>query len=199
MGIERIHNKDPFWNYFLTLVEELKQISNFIEFDQANYSTYSSELSKVLMAASSEVDVVLKHVCGLLNPKKKHKNIDDYRKTITALIPDFSEEQVFIPLHGLRLTPWTNWSDNTSPDWWRAYNNVKHERSIYYSEASLKNALNAIGALYVCLFYLRAVRDFREEWDQQKDYALSSALGSFKPRSDFFKSSHLHNPLIFAD
>lgn len=32
---------------------------------------------------------------------------------------------------------------------WRSYNNVKHERNNYYHEATLKNALDALGALFI--------------------------------------------------
>ena len=199
MGIERIYEKDIEWNYYLTLVEEVKVISNYIEFDKENYQTYSAELSKILMSASSEVDVVMKQLCNHLRKNKKHRDIKDYRETIMSLAPDLVTEEVHLPLHGLKLTPWVNWSGESNPDWWKAYNNVKHERNKYYAEATLKNTLNALAALYVCLFYLRALSKYRDAWNQQKDYALSVALGGLIPRSSFFKSSHLPDPLFPVD
>ena len=199
MAIQTAYEKDIEWNYYLTLVEELKIISNYIEFDKGNYRTYSTELSKILMAASAEVDVVMKQLCNQLDKKRKHREISHYRETIRSLAPQLIQETVHLPLHGLKLKPWINWANESNPDWWKAYTNVKHERNKYYPEATLKNALNAVAALYVCLFYLKAVVKYRDAWDHQKNYALSTAVGNLVPRSSFFKSSHLPDPLIPID
>jgi hypothetical protein len=43
--------------------------------------------------------------------------------------------------------PWEDWSGHSNPDWWRSYNNVKHQRDVYFHEATLRNAINALGAL----------------------------------------------------
>jgi hypothetical protein len=40
------------------------------------------------------------------------------------------------------------------PDWWRAYNEVKHHRHERYNSANLKNALNAVADLFlIALFH----------------------------------------------
>jgi hypothetical protein len=51
------------------------------------------------------------------------------------------------------MTPWSNWGEGKSPDWWRAYTGVKHERNNHFSAANLKNTLNALAGLYVMLIY----------------------------------------------
>ena len=70
------------WNYFIALEQDLLKISRFIEFNKANYKTYSIELSHLLLASSSEVDVVMKALCNLLDTSKKHEKVDHYRATI---------------------------------------------------------------------------------------------------------------------
>ena len=196
MGIQHNKAKDLHWNYYLTLVKDLRTISDYVEFDQTNYDTYSVELSKLLMAASSEVDVVLKQLCNTLYKRKKHKNIEDYHKTITSyLAGDFANETVHIPLHGLVLNPWSNWNGTTNPLWWKAYNAVKHERNNHFAQATLKNVLNAMAALFVCIVYLRAIE--KEEWaNGDKETAVCKGWGELKPREHFLKLDRMPYPLI---
>jgi len=70
-----------------------------------------------------------------------------------AIFPTFPAAQVTVPRYGLTLTPWSNWTGTTNPTWWRSYNNVKHERDAHFNEATLKNALNALGALLILTNY----------------------------------------------
>jgi hypothetical protein len=192
MGIEQEEGKDLFWNYYISLVVELVKTSNYVEFNKDNYNTYSIELAKLLMTASSECDVVLKQISNLLNPKKKHKTIDDYRKTIKKYLPNtFCKEEVYISRHRLTLRPWTNWDkNNTSPKWWRAYNNVKHERDRKYVEATLHNALNSMAALLVCIIYFRALMKLNsDETFNEKNlvYHVRNVLQNLDPDDGFLK------------
>ena len=52
------------WNYFIALEQDLIKVSRFIEFSQENFNTYSIELAHLLLATSSEIDVVLKALCN---------------------------------------------------------------------------------------------------------------------------------------
>jgi hypothetical protein len=78
---------------------------------------------------------------------------------LLAEFPDLPTRKVFVPRYGLTLTPWDNWAGNTNPDWWRSYNNVKHERNTHFQEATLQNALNALGALLILtyIYYNRSI------------------------------------------
>ena len=58
-----------------------------------------------------------------------------------------------MPRYGLTLTPWDEWASVNNPFWWHSYNNVKHERDTHFHEATLKNALNALGALLILTFH----------------------------------------------
>jgi Tfp pilus assembly protein FimT len=53
----------------------------------------------------------------------------------------------------LLFKPWENWVETQNPDWWRSYNNVKHARNNHFTEANLKNAINAVGALLLTVVY----------------------------------------------
>jgi hypothetical protein len=141
------------WNYFLALEHDLEVASRYVEFCEENMHTYSVELAHVLLAASSEVDVISKLLCKELEPSAPRGNIDQYREVLISKIPDLPAAQVVVPRYGLHLAPWSNWASATNPDWWRSHNNVKHERNVFFQEATLKNALNAMAALLTLTFH----------------------------------------------
>ena len=151
------------WNYFLALEKDLEGVSRYIEFCGPNLQTFSIELAHLLFASASEVDTLAKCICQILDPKAKCETIDDYRRIIKAgeegeiyptgqkLKPEhqhrLSSLKVHIPRYNLEFTPWESWAKDTNPDWWRAYNRVKHQRDTFFNEATLCNAIYALSAL----------------------------------------------------
>lgn len=141
------------WNYFLSLEEDVAHLARFIELTTANFTCYSIEISRMLFAASSEIDVVAKQYCTSIHPQRRAENIVHYKDTIMERHPAFHSIKVRMPRFGLELEPWMNWGGEQQPHWWRAYNKVKHERHEHFSKGNLKNALNAVAALYVLLVF----------------------------------------------
>lgn len=135
------------WNYFLAIEQDLAKISRYIEFTDENFDSFSIELAHLLLASSSEVDVVLKLLCKGHDDGQRCLNINDYKTCVCQNFPSLINEKCFIPRFGLTLTPWSNWSGENNPDWWKSYNNVKHQRDTHFHEANLKNALNSVAAL----------------------------------------------------
>jgi hypothetical protein len=147
-GSSKVH-----WNYFLALDQDAQVASRYVEFAAANFQTYSIEFARLLLAAASEVDVVAKLLCEQLQPGSSPGKIDDYRVILMKHIPEIADLNVFVPRYGLTLRPWENWASNKSPDWWRSYNAVKHQRDVSFTEATVQNTLNALGALLIVVFY----------------------------------------------
>jgi hypothetical protein len=145
------------WNYFLALEDDLAKVSRYIEFSESNYDTYSIELAHLLLAAASEVDVVLKILCDEVSPEITHDNINKYRQTIQAKQSHLIGEHCTIPRYGLKLTPWTEWDRNreSNPIWWQSYNKVKHHRDSDFDKANLKNVLDAMAGLALANLYLQ--------------------------------------------
>lgn len=150
------------WNYFLALEEDMLRLSRFVEFSEANFNCYSIELARILMMACAEIDVVAKRLCIRIDssPIPEKPNVDYYRKVIVHEYARFAESSVKIDRHVLEMRPWESWKPggDKNPDWWHAYTQVKHHRHTSYDRATLKNALNAVGALFVTVLYL-----FQEE------------------------------------
>ena len=163
------------WNFFLALDEDLERIARYIEFSDDNLGCYSLELARTLMMASAEADVVAKQICHQIAPKLKQKDITTYRKTILQRHPEFTEGTVHVFNGRLELHPWEHWSVNESPIWWQANNKVKHERHVHFSQANLKNALNAVAALMLLTLYL---------------YKFQAAEGQLAPSPRIFSAGH---------
>jgi hypothetical protein len=154
------------WNYLIALEHDLETVSRYVEFAKPNYDVYSIELAHLLFAAASEVDVIAKLLCEILDPSAPRENITHYRNVLVAALPDLTTDKIFVPRYGLTLVPWDNWTNanNANPLWWRSYNRVKHERDTHFAEATLKNALNAMAALLLLNYHYYA-------------YSLCSTLG----------------------
>lgn len=185
------------WNYFLALESDLEQVSRYIEFSKKNFNTYSIELAHLLLAVSSEVDVIIKALCELKNPTG-HRNIYDYRNTVRARIPELISETCSIPRFGLELKPWSNWkgTQDKHPDWWHSYNAVKHHRDQSFDQANLKNVLNAMAALAIVNLYL-----YKEDTPPhpEKGFRMKDVTRRLKPDASLFRfkpSYHFSNVII---
>lgn len=143
------------WNYLLSIEKDLERLSRFIEFDEKNFECFSIEISRILLASAAEVDVVCKQICKNLNSTSIARGIHQYRNEILTVFSDIADFIVLLPRYGLSLKPWDNWSVSGGvPIWWTAYNKIKHNRDREYPRANLKNALNAVGGLFVMVLYL---------------------------------------------
>jgi hypothetical protein len=143
------------WNYLLAIEGDLERLSRFIEFDEKNFDCFSIEISRILLASGAEVDVVCKQICRKLNSGSSAHNICHYRDEICAAYPHIPDFEVLLPRYGLMLTPWSNWNvSNNPPEWWSAYNKIKHHRDADYNQANLKNGLNAVCGLFIMVLYL---------------------------------------------
>lgn len=147
----------PHWSYYMSLEDDLIKTAHYVEICDHNFHTYSTQFTRLLLAAGSEVDVVAKQLCFQINPHGKCGNIDDYRKTIAPKYPAIPCIEMGIQWTAIRVKPWESWANTppTNPDWWHAYNKVKHERNINFKEANLRNALTAIAALYCLVRHLQ--------------------------------------------
>jgi hypothetical protein len=184
------------WNYFLALESDLAQVSRYIEFDRNNFKTYSIELAHLLLAASSEVDVIAKGICAMLGSTKKASkmNIDHYRNIICARLPEFVQEPVSVPRFNLEFHPWAMWQDDQNPAWWDSYNDVKHRRGEHFEQANLEHTLYSMGGLFVAVFYFYKLKFMLEDENNRSNKAVFRILGvepGFMQLRDEYYTGHL--------
>jgi hypothetical protein len=142
-----------YWDYFCALESDFKKISRFIDFSDDNLKTHSIELTRLILSSCSEIDVILKEICLELNENAKPTNIREYQKIIKKDLQGLIGEKVNIGFNFFGIQPFETWKNDKTPNWWKMYNEVKHQRNKFYKEANLENALNSISALFICVNY----------------------------------------------
>jgi len=153
----------------------LIQTKRFVDFDISNYKTFSIEYLKLLQATCSEIDVVAKIIAEKFEPsfsKLDNKNIQKWGYVIQNHFNEIQKKKVNF-LNDFYMTPWQNWmyeqyadknghiryrlfKGSETPQWWTAYNKVKHERTSHYQNgktnycrANLENLISAMAALFI--------------------------------------------------
>ena len=183
------------WNYFLSLERDLENLTRYIEFTVDNYDTYSTELTQILLSASSEIDVLMKQLCNSIDPSVSVNNINDYKNLIMVQLADFADEEVFIERYALSFKPFEEWKTGVNPAWWTSYNKVKHERNTHYKEANLENTLKAIsGLLLTVLFFYK----YNFTSVEGRNYSIKCTTFDLEPKSTliFLKPDYYNSILV---
>ena len=173
--------KNIHWNYFISIEDDLYKLSRYIEFDKKNETVFSIELVRLLIASSSEFEVVAKELYKIKSQNNRTGNI---RKNLQLFYPFISDLEIIVPRFGLQYTPLLNWKTDNDCEWWNSYNLVKHLRNSSYEKANLKNAINSIGALYIVnLFYYNAL----QEKNNGTSVAMEQTTLELKPKPCLIK------------
>lgn len=156
-----------YWVNYVALEKEFLQTCKYVTLSDDNFDTYSSSYLKLLLEIGSEVDIVLKEYCKMLDASFAGSTVSDYRACVLAHEPSYLNQKVMVNEGMINLTPWDNRDANgdyISPFWWKAYNKCKHCRTEvgmiegqnkeYYKFANLKYTLNALAGLYQTYIFL---------------------------------------------
>ncbi|MGE6333208.1 hypothetical protein [Stenotrophomonas sp. NPDC077659] len=115
-------------------------------------STYSIELSRLLLASCSQIEIVGKTISSIVG--KKVENIRGIMMTLTKSDPSLIHAKVTIPRYSLESEPWKAWANTKTPVWWKAYNSTKHDEENALKKATLRNCIDAIAALLLITLVL---------------------------------------------
>lgn len=136
------------------IINDLKKIFEYIEPCDENVNVYSHRIYELFLRASTEFEANCK---GILNANSYLKtsdfNIIDYSKIEKAT--KLSEYSVKLDIwsSGKKIfQPFKDWKNSHTLKWYKAYNNVKHDRQNNFKDASLENLLNSIAGL-LCILY----------------------------------------------
>jgi hypothetical protein len=185
-------NKNIYWNYFISIEDDLNNLSRFIEFDVRNENVFSIELVRLLISSSSEFEIVTKELCNIRDTTIRINNINDIRKNMLFFYPAIYDIEIIVPRFGLTYKPLINWKNNNNCDWWASYNSVKHTRNEKYKDANLKNVINSIGALYIAnLYYYNSL----QEKNLSKKINMEDTTLDLKPRPCLIK---INDPSFYA-
>jgi hypothetical protein len=161
-----------------------------VEFVPDNFNVHSIEFARLLISSSSEIDVIAKELCRLLSQNSKCEDMADYQSVILEHYPLFNTMKMNIPRFSLAPVPWDAWARGEKLEWWRAYNEVKHERSKHYGKATLGNTLDSVAALFSLLLYY-----YRQLANLKGTYRTELFLN---PPPQLFASTKYLNPDIHS-
>ena len=145
--------------HYLALEEDFIKTIRYVSVSKDNYHTYSIEYLKQLLSIGSEIDVMKKLLANLYAGKVvSDKNVT---KTIISADSSILKIEVLSKADNETLKPWDLTKE---PDWWTAYNEIKHNRQEpatmlnnkdkkYYQFANLENTINALAGLLSLEFY----------------------------------------------
>ena len=158
------------WNYYLSLERDISKTSNYVE-PLGQESVYSFEFLKLLILTCTEVESLFKLLCKEIDPNSSAGNMEQYKLKILQKFPHITQAKVTVGRTGVQLTPFENW-DTKPLLWWKEHQFVKHGRNRYFHYATYKNAVTALGALYILIFYIAKHCDLTF-WDDEARYLSS--------------------------
>ena len=152
------------WRFYLNLEKEFINTLNYVELSEDNYSTYSIEYEKLLLSIGSEVDILLKMLCKMVEGKNL-QNIKEYAQ-ILCEYNNLTSTVIICDINKQTYRPFEKWSENSSPTWWKDYNQIKHNRldNDNRKKGNLENVILGMSGLYLLnRFCFRNIKKSRLE------------------------------------
>lgn len=151
---------------YLSIENELRSVFEFIEPAEQNIHTFSTRLYSLLLRACTEVELNCREILEAngLREKNKNFNVETYKllehsSFLSKYEISFENWRVAdasgnIEYIDKKFFPFKNFDlgISRSPDWYQAYNKVKHNRSEQFEKANLENCMNAVAAVLVLLY-----------------------------------------------
>lgn len=192
-----------FWATYKNIEKELLSMVNYIQFDDKQINAYSTKFIDILLRTSIEIEAISKQLY-LDNGGPMFDNEDEMyfdtvclkyledkfllsKKTIYVnninVYFEQNENTELIPLHKSFKR------GSSGSDWKKAYQSIKHNRIKNYRLGNMKNAIHALGALFILNLYYKNQRfDFENENETNKfDLSLGSELFTIKLNKDTHK------------
>ena len=146
------------WDYFIALDEDLWTLRRYIAFEGANLGTYSIECHRIIQMAALETEAVLYQICRLRsgtcqNSSGRTRPFREFLEHLRGSLEGHGLELGKIRVRyigSLEVQPFPS-SDPSALPWWDAYTALKHRRHQALQKATLRHALQAVGALVTAI------------------------------------------------
>lgn len=203
------------WRFYRLIEDELMEFDKIIPANSDQLNIVSPKLSNILNQTCIHFESLMKDIAiesGKVTKKKKDSiNITKLRE----LFPDFSKTRVVyikrVKDKKGEIKPFYGWS-NRSPDWWGAYNKIKHNMYENWKEdAKYINAIKSVAAILICNFELEVqlnpdlnpmkLRDKTEKYENEfVSYPIWIAPEEeYTIRTDFFRYTQNGFHMAFQD
>lgn len=157
-----------YWSVYKNLEKEVIELSNQVHFDDNQLSIYSVKISELLIRCSVEIEAIAKDLFFKLGgtiPSDGDLYFDTHclqllednwllsKKKIIISAPNFyfqnDENRILTPL--LKA----NKRGTSNCDWGKAYQAVKHNRTLNLHKGNIRHLLKALGALFILNIYFK--------------------------------------------
>jgi len=133
---------------FQNLERDLIQFMEYVPYIPDNYNILSPKLNTIILEACSLAESVLKHFA--VGDKKKNLNLKHYSKVTEPLLELGRTTSMLLNFPVSLIKPFAGW-DKRQPNWWKVYNQLKHDRISNYNVATYENAVLSIAGLHQVL------------------------------------------------
>lgn len=159
-----------------SLVSMLEDIVEVVQPERANSNVFGPKIRNLLILASTEFEAAAKSVLRKNRYGKEKTSIQDYEKTQKAM--RLSQYRVsFEHFPGFEsVRPFEAWGERRHLEWYRAYNNSKHDRHLHQAEANLENAMFAVAG---CFSFLVASYGWRNIYGFGENLGLGLRIVDF--------------------
>lgn len=138
---------------FMLIQKDLLTLFDYVEPSDNNLKTHSHRIVELLFRTCVEVEANFKAILYDNGYKSdRDLNMKDYRKLETTHL--LSSYLIKLPCWRGKFdcfTPFASFAEDKSPQWYKAYNDVKHDRSKHFMHASFGNLVESVCGLVALL------------------------------------------------
>ncbi len=141
---------------YTNLEEEFIRYLRYVPLDENHFTVWSLVLGDLLNNTGSVIDSFLKnainsdqfdHIQNIEKMREDH-NMTSYRRIFDNYY-NIHDKGIFENKTLSKITPFSSWGNDKSPDWWKDYTDLKHDRFTNQKKATFKTTLEALGGLFL--------------------------------------------------
>lgn len=151
--------------YYCQIDKDLELTNNFVEHSTENQQVYSINFAKIILIARAEFENRCKQLCDILE-EGDHSKIDfkKFTKIILKHCPDIVKAE--FECNGMKIKPLDDWKVYEKEEFekskWNVYNKLKHNMFLYFSDATLENAIKSVASLQAILLLIEKICGYDE-------------------------------------
>lgn len=139
---------------WLLIQKDLLELFDYIEPADKNLNTFSYRIHALMLRTCVEIEANFKAILNenTYSVNARDMNMGDYKKVNKS--HRLSSYKIAIPNWNGKKSirhPFKCWADDQTLDWYRAYNNSKHDRLNAFEDATFENLIDAISGLLVVI------------------------------------------------
>jgi hypothetical protein len=175
-----------FWPIYERLEAEMNRICFGVALWDSNLNVFSSNLCEYILRIGQQSENCAREIIKEAMPAQNEAS-DNFPKLLTKLevyhaLRDRKVELIY-PQKSLGnnfITPFARDSDDKNPEWFAAYNKIKHDQAGNFESGNLKNAVNGLACLFILNLLLR-----KSEIEAESEH-INFARRRIRSYSDFF-------------